>query len=406
MDEPDRPGLWPPLAVVTAKGVVVEKALRAPLSLVRRFSQEDVARQVEKFAASPAAPIFDNLPQSVVVFNASRQIVYANAPFRAMLPGEGTDDRRFLGRRLGEALTCPGADLGPDGCGTSELCRHCGASIALEALEGGQDEAEGECRINCERRQLASLDFRLHVWPLPQDGEALHAAVLTDTRAEKRLALMERIFYHDTLNLVSGMKGLCDLLRQAKSSPQQSELELLAFAVDRIADMILSQREFSQAERGEYEITSVRLQTRPFLEGIADLMRQQPTGRDKTLTVAAACANTTCITDRKLLARILVNMVKNALEATPAGGTVTAGCTAEAETIRFWVKNPGVIPQGAREQIFRRTFSTKGRGRGLGTYSIKLFTENYLEGHVGFTSTVAAGTEFFVVLPYAMGCRD
>lgn len=387
-------------------GVVLGKEFYAPLSLVRRFSTEDVARQISRFAAGPAPSILDNLPESVVVFNAARQIIYANAPFRAMLPGGDDEDKSFLGRRLGEALTCPGAALGPDGCGTSALCRHCGAGIALGAMEAGQAEADGECRINCERRHLASLDFRMHVWPLTQDGEEFHAAVLTDTRAEKRLAMMERIFYHDTLNLVSGMKGLCDLLRQTKGSPQQSELDLLAFAVDRVADMILSQREFSQAERGAYEVTSAKLWSRPLLEDIVDLMRQEPAGRDKILTVAQDCADTIFSSDRKLLTRILVNMVKNALEATPAGGTVTAGCTAEDGTLCFWVNNPGEIPQASREQIFRRTFSTKGRGRGLGTYSIKLFAENYLEGRVGFTTDATDGTAFFVRLPYALGCRD
>jgi len=394
-------------AVFTVQGVVSVKELHVPLSLVRRFPREEVARQAEAFAAGPAAAILDHLPESVAVFNAARQIIYANEPFRELLPEGHKSGRDLLGQRLGEALACLGAGLTPDGCGTAELCRHCGAGITLSALEAGQAAADGECRLNqCEGRHLGSLDFRLHVWTVPQDGEMLHAAVLTDTRAEKRLALMERIFYHDTLNLVSGMKGLCELLRQTKGSPQKGELDLLAFAVDRITDIILSQREFSQAERGEYEVTSVRLRTRPLLEEIVNLMHQEPAGRDKAFTMDAGCADTFFVSDRKLLTRILINMVKNALEATPSGGTVTAGCDAEADTIRFWVRNPGLMPQTAREQVFRRTFSTKGRGRGLGTYSMKLFAENYLEGQVGFTSDATTGTEFFVSLPYALGCRE
>ena len=195
-------------AVFTVQGVVSVKELHVPLSLVRRFPREEVARQAEAFAAGPAAAILDHLPESVAVFNAARQIIYANEPFRELLPEGHKSGRDLLGQRLGEALACLGAGLTPDGCGTAELCRHCGAGITLSALEAGQAAADGECRLNqCEGRHLGSLDFRLHVWTVPQDGEMLHAAVLTDTRAEKRLALMERIFYHDTLNLVSGMSG-------------------------------------------------------------------------------------------------------------------------------------------------------------------------------------------------------
>lgn len=38
------------------------------------------------------------------------------------------------------------------------------------------------------------------------------------------------------------------------------------------------------------------------------------------------------------------------------------------------------MPRTSQLQIFQRSFSTKGKGRGLGTYSIKLLTERYLKG--------------------------
>ena len=50
-------------------------------------------------------------------------------------------------------------------------------------------------------------------------------------------------------------------------------------------------------------------------------------------------------------------------------------------------------------QIFKRSFSTKGKGRGLGTYSVRLLAENYLKGKAGFISNEKEGTIFFVDLP-------
>jgi sensor histidine kinase regulating citrate/malate metabolism len=52
-------------------------------------------------------------------------------------------------------------------------------------------------------------------------------------------------------------------------------------------------------------------------------------------------------------------------------------------------------------QVFQRSFSTKGRGRGIGTDSVRLLTEKYLEGRVAFTSTANTGTTFEVTLPYS-----
>ncbi len=65
----------------------------------------------------------------------------------------------------------------------------------------------------------------------------------------------------------------------------------------------------------------------------------------------------------------------------------------------FAVKNSGYIPHDHQLQLFKRSFSTKGTGRGLGTYSIKLLTEKYLEGKVWFESSVEKGTAFFAWYP-------
>jgi sensor histidine kinase regulating citrate/malate metabolism len=58
------------------------------------------------------------------------------------------------------------------------------------------------------------------------------------------------------------------------------------------------------------------------------------------------------------------------------------------------------MPREVQLQVFQRSFSTKARsGRGIGTYSIKLFVERYLKGTVGFTSDEPGGTTFTVTLP-------
>jgi len=46
-----------------------------------------------------------------------------------------------------------------------------------------------------------------------------------------------------------------------------------------------------------------------------------------------------------------------------------------------------------------RAFSTEGSGHGLGTYSIKLITEKYLQGKVSFVSNKQEGTRFTVQYP-------
>ena len=87
------------------------------------------------------------------------------------------------------------------------------------------------------------------------------------------------------------------------------------------------------------------------------------------------------------------------IEAAAPGETVTLGCRHGTGQVELWVHNPGEIPEAVRLQIFQRSFSTKGAGRGLGTYSIKLLGERYLGGRVGFTTSAAKGTTFRIRLP-------
>jgi signal transduction histidine kinase len=54
------------------------------------------------------------------------------------------------------------------------------------------------------------------------------------------------------------------------------------------------------------------------------------------------------------------------------------------------------MPDHVRAHVFQRSFSTKGAGRGLGTYSVKLLTESYLAGQAWFESTTGQGTTFHV----------
>jgi sensor histidine kinase regulating citrate/malate metabolism len=92
-------------------------------------------------------------------------------------------------------------------------------------------------------------------------------------------------------------------------------------------------------------------------------------------------------------------MAKNAAEATPENGSVKIGYMKKNEMALFSVNNPGNIPVDVRLQIFQRSYSTKGRGRGLGTYSMKLFGETVLKGKVYFTSDEKSGTTFTIELP-------
>lgn len=105
-------------------------------------------------------------------------------------------------------------------------------------------------------------------------------------------------------------------------------------------------------------------------------------------------------TDHHFIIRSLGNLIKNALEAINPGGKVSLTAKDYGDNVRFVVSNNGVIPKHIQLQIFNRSFSTKAKkGRGIGTYSVKLLIENYLKGKVSFISDEENQTKFIIELP-------
>jgi signal transduction histidine kinase len=105
--------------------------------------------------------------------------------------------------------------------------------------------------------------------------------------------------------------------------------------------------------------------------------------------------------DPDLLERVLVNLILNALEASPDEATVTVKTrqTAEAVEITVLDRGQGVAPE-LREQIFNPFFTTKPTGVGLGlAISARIVGEH--GGAIRVDSEPGRGASFTVSLPAA-----
>jgi len=358
---------------------------------------ESVRQQIRSFQEAPDVTcVLDALPHIVLILNARRQVVFANQHLVAALGLASADP--VYGRAPGELLDCPNAFEEGGGCGHSDGCQECGAHRAIDRCRQGLGHSE-ECRI-LQRTTGRAIDVRVAGTPMRLGQEAFTLLVLTDISNEKRRQSLERVFFHDLLNVVTGIVAYSAVLRRVPEGEVAAEAAgSISNLVHRLADEIRAQRELNEAEDGELQPTFDAVESRALLESVTDVFREHPVSRDRLLTIDAHAVQVQCVTDRVLLARVLNNMVKNALEAVAPGSPVTLGCTALDGEIDFWVHNPGAMSRDVQVQVFRRSFSTKGRGRGLGTYSIKLLTERYLKGRAWFTSCERSGTVFHASIP-------
>lgn len=335
------------------------------------------------------------IPQPVVVLNDLRQIVYANEAFVRFVGA--TDEKEFLGLRPGEAMGCIRDHESVSGCGTTEFCKTCGTHKAiLESRQRGQ--VVQECRIS-RKENLGSFDLRVTGAPLAVEGQLFTIFTAVDISNEKRRAALERIFFHDVLNTAGGISGFLEIMQEAPEDEKNGLAILLKQLVDRLVNEIRSQREIHAAERHEIAVRPGCLVSRSILQEVIDTLSCHEVGREKRMRLDETSDQAEFVSDRALLMRVLGNLAKNALEASKPGATVTLSTSLGTETMVFSVHNSGTIPHDTQLQIFQRSFSTKGPGRGLGTYSVKLLTEQYLNGRVGFSSNDREGTTFSIILP-------
>ncbi len=393
-------------------------ALATAFAPAERAPQQEVLRQHEKLAALPFVREFlDALPDMSLVLNAERQIVLANRAFAAFLDGKGAAEppgrscgeataglaADVLGRRPGEAIGCLRSRLTEAGCGTTPFCRTCGAVNAILNSTKLHTLDVQECRMIRGEAGSKETALDLRVWSRPIDvqGEVFTVFSVVDISNEKRREALERIFFHDVLNTAGGVKGLADLIVEAgvSGSGILEVAGMLAESADQLLEEINAQRMLSAAESGELQVDAQPTHSLELLHQMIRHFHSYCASKGKAIGVEASAEPFDLVSDPVLLRRVLTNLVKNALEAAETGGTVTLGCHAEGDSVCLTVHNAAVIPPEVQPQIFSRSFSTKGSGRGLGTYSIRLISERYLHGHVSFVSNAAEGTRFTVRFP-------
>lgn len=361
-----------------------------------RGTPEEVERQSRLFTEEGLLKLFpDTVPDILLALNRHRQIVFANQRLYEFL-GQ-PDSGQVLGRRVGEVLSCMHAFQSEGGCGTTEFCSVCGAVKAMLKSQEGLVDSQ-ECSI--ERRDGGeALDLKVWATPVEIEGEPFSIYAINDISHEKRRRALERIFFHDVLNTAGGLAGLADLMEEAEGKERDELLGILRDTSHMLVDEIQSQRTLAAAEKGELHVDLEAVASPDLLRDVTEMCAGLTEAQDKNLVVDPAAESAVLVSDPVLLRRVVGNLTKNALEASRPGDTVTVGCRQEGDQLSFYVHNPVHMPRDVQLQMFKRSFSTKGPGRGLGTYSARLLTERFLHGSVSFTSTEKEGTTFCARYP-------
>jgi signal transduction histidine kinase len=142
-------------------------------------------------------------------------------------------------------------------------------------------------------------------------------------------------------------------------------------------------------------------QRTPMPELVAQLWEKRPPPNNVEMTTLRPDNLPPAFIDPHQIGQVLENLVINAYQAMPDGGSLTVRADAKGGRLHLSIADNGVgIPKGHMDKLFEPLFSTKPRGIGLGLAVSKTLLEAN-GGSIEVASEEGKGSTFTVILPCA-----
>nr|WP_239057196.1 ATP-binding protein [Desulfovibrio sp. JC010] len=275
----------------------------------------------------------------------------------------------------------------------------------------GLKEKNGEYVI--ERKDGIQIPIQKTVSRVMIDGKLHMVENFIDISEQKKLLDLkedvERIMRHDLKGPLNGIIGLPEvLLMDEDNPPTESQREILEYIQTsgyKLLNMINLSLDLYKMETGTYEyrpaVADIYSTVHSVLKDLVELsnykkivFKMQFDGKD---VGGDFSFNVRC--DEFLTYSLLSNLLKNAVEASPANEAITFAVSRTAGKILLRIHNMGEIPEDIRDTFFEKYVTAeKSGGTGLGTYSARLITET-MGGSIYFETSREKGTSIFIELP-------
>jgi PAS domain S-box-containing protein len=296
---------------------------------------------------------------------------------------------------------CAGANL-PGGCQ--------GECVAVTAMTT-QQPAEVDRAVTDENGRQRYLRFT--ATPVfDQSGRVTqvveHVEEITEQKAlqenamhNSKLSVLGTVaagVAHEIRNPVSSLQMRLRLMRGTKDPDYLDEsLEVLHTqlgGIERIVNDINQYARPARADREECELGEV-------LDEAIGIVRFDPRAKRITIRRGADCAALRVLGVRDQLRQVFLNLLLNAVDATPDGGTVSVSVDGRNGSVRAAIRDTGSgMSEQVKSHLFEPFFTTKSDGTGLGL-AISLSLIRAHGGTIDVESEPGKGSSFIVELPAA-----
>ena len=238
---------------------------------------------------------------------------------------------------------------------------------------------------------------------LRQDVDQLVERMASELDVATRLAAISRItggVAHEIKNPLNAIVLRLDLLRERLGEPEEEllqEIDLLSKEVRRLDRVVKTFLTFSRP----VEVRLQDLDLAALAREVTELMTPQGKLSGVGMTFESH-APALIRGDSDLLKQAVLNLVTNALEATPSGGGVHVSVSNGDGRARLEIADTGPgIPSELRDKVFQLYFTTKKQGSGIGL-ALTYRAVQLHNGTIDYSSEAGQGTTFRLEFPTAI----
>lgn len=372
--------------------------LRAMLNAIERQRMQealDMARQQVSRSERIHRTLVEKIPDGVLVVDEQGKVLYINPAAETMLG-------RKHGDFVGEMINLP-------------LPENNDTDIAIPATDGSVHFAI----LRSIPTVWEGVDARILTLHDMTDRKALEMQLLRSQRMES-LGTLAGGIAHDLNNLLSPiMLGVQALLRNNTDEKQTKILSMIEQSTRRGAELVRQVLNFARGSDTTRELVSPAA-------ALAEVQRLIAKSFPDSISIhLTECRSDIpfLLADATQLHQVLMNLVLNARDAMPRGGTLTISAqfvrvdsefklshrtAKEGDFVLFTIQDTGVgISEDVKQHIFEPFYTTKepGKGTGLGLYTVLNITKRH-NGFVEIDTTVGKGTSMRVYFPVAERAMD
>lgn len=207
-----------------------------------------------------------------------------------------------------------------------------------------------------------------------------------------------RVLTHEIMNTVSPIASLSDALSKSMDEHGHSELDVKA-GLDTISDSSRNLIKFVETYRqlsGVARPIRKAIDLQEFIDGVIALNSEYATSCGAVCTYRPDEPDLMIFADEGQIAQILINLIKNALQAGAKHIDISARMGREDEVILTVANDGEPIPPSAQEQIFIPFYTTKKEGSGIGLSLARQIMRQH-NGSIELVKSDAAETVFQMV---------